>query len=100
MRPGPIAVASAAAICAATAAYAGDPDPRCRTLDRAATTRLKTMLDSDNMRSTVDAYAAMSRLVSARIDCGQARTESAIATYRQMLQMLDKEPPRLVSSKP
>ena len=88
------------AFCAATAAYAGDFDPRCRAFDRIATTRLKAMLDSDDLRSTVGAYSAMGRLASARIDCGQARTDSALATYQQLLRMLDKSPPRVALTKP
>lgn len=70
---------------------ASELDTRCRAYDQAATARIKLMLDRDDAHTTSLAYAAISHLTSARIECGQARIDTALTMYRQLQRTLERD---------
>jgi hypothetical protein len=83
-------VTFAALVLSAAPAWAGDLDPRCRARDEAAAAKLKPLLDAVDIRSTTLAYAAMQRLISARVECGKAYSDNALLMYRQVDAMLGR----------
>jgi hypothetical protein len=60
---------------------------------RTVTEKVKAILDHQDMKATTHAYAAVRRLTSARMLCGEAKTDAALSTYEQLRRMLDRDPP-------
>jgi hypothetical protein len=95
-----LAGASLSLFVAAAPALAEPPDPRCRAHDRAITAKVNALLQSDDIRSTTQAYAAVSQLLSARVDCSQAKTASALNAYRELEDRLDRQTPAALAKAP
>jgi hypothetical protein len=64
----------------------------CAALDQVVTGKLKPLIERTDMHSTVLSGAVVRDLAWARLDCREGRTKRAEATYRLLIEALDRNP--------